>query len=335
MHVPVKTLSGDAVDVIIESHRTVLELKVKLAELRAEWRPPACVDLKLVCNRKLLANDQQLNSVSDYLALQPEGYVVLTAQGPARKPTPAQASTAEKLLSGATPEKLLASGTAAMLNSLVSPPVDDATAASSTHEAYDRAVAQHKQSTNAKMAQSTMPGSASPASPSPRPPPTARSLSLLEAFAQRTLDAALPLAAASTAEFANDREGAARLGDGCDASGRTNGSSKSGFSISRRLTLESPQLVKLMALPEVQRLLALPQLDGISRSSKQRLLTAVLFQPELQRAVKAGEVTSRMLEAVLTGGILEARPAEAYTALAEEARAAAGSTQSRNSAGQR
>ena len=97
--------------------------------------------------------------------------------------------------------------------------------------------------------------------------------------------------------------------------------------ISRGLSLDSPPMVKLLSMPEVQALLKTPMLEGIMGRpvELQRLLKAALLQPEFQRAIKDGTVSARMLDTVLCGGLVEPRPSAAYVALAEEARALAAS----------
>ena len=72
--------------------------------------------------------------------------------------------------------------------------------------------------------------------------------------------------------------------------------------IARDLAGSEQQMAMLARMPEVQRLLAMPRLEGIRERPEelQRLLRRVLVSGELQRHMKAGTVTEAMLDEILS-----------------------------------
>ena len=311
MRVPVKTLNGDAVSVELDGDGKVADLKSALAELRVEWRPPT--RLKLMCGGKVLADAEPLSeTVAKFVALKPEhNFVVLVAKGEKAAITPAGAAAASAIMKPV--REMLGGGSSpspsALMQSLLSPGATPA--ASTLHDAYDRAVAQLKLGTSAASAD---------------PPPLAASSPsglVSPVDAAPTADTDVPgtaVAAAADRAAADTANGKAPHRD---ATGR------------RGLAFETPmpghvqsvaqRVARLQGMPEIQQLLRRPRLEGVAArpADLQRLLKAVLFQPAFQQAINQGEVSDEMLDVVLRGGLLEPRPAEAYIAFADEALAAA------------
>ena len=102
--------------------------------------------------------------------------------------------------------------------------------------------------------------------------------------------------------------------------------------VARDLQADPRMLAMLLRMPEVQRLLAMPRLEGIQHrpDELQRLLRRVLLRPELQQAMKAGTVSDAMIEEALRpegegwdaapGNVTPASRAERFVAIAERRR---------------
>ena len=103
-------------------------------------------------------------------------------------------------------------------------------------------------------------------------------------------------------------------------------------SVARELAGNAQQMAMLRRMPEVQRLLRMPRLAGISERPEelQRLLRRVLLSPEFQRSMRDGTVTDEMLEEALGDGggggggggegSSAASRAERFVAMAEQRR---------------
>ena len=331
MRVPVKTLNGDAASVELDGDGKVADLKSALAELRVEWRPPT--RLKLICGGTVLADAEPLSeTVAKFVALKPEhNFVVLVAKGEKAAITPAGAAAASDFMKPV--RDMLGGGSShspsALMQSLLSPGATPA--ASTLHEAYDHAVAQHKGAAAAAAfafsaaagGLGTSAAASAASSDTPSFPLFATPGLVPPMDAAPTADTDVPGTAVAAAADRAAPDTADGKAPRRDATGR------------RGLAFETPmpghvqsvaqRVARLQSMPEIQQLLRRPRLEGVAArpADLQRLLKAVLFQPAFQQAITQGEVSDEMLDVVLRGGLLEPRPAEAYMAFAEEALAAA------------
>ena len=174
----------------------------------------------------------------------------------------------------------------------------------------------------------------SPPPPLPQPPPPpdtpaddALSQLLLMGFEQSAAESALAASYGHVARAVDALTGAggSRSNGGAPRELAQLGRVARAADLARGLAADEAQMAMLRRMPEVQRLLQLPRLQGIeSRPEElQRLLQGILLRPELQQAMKAGAVTDEMIEGALSG---EAPPpssrAERLLALAQRHAAA-------------
>ena len=331
----IKTLQQELVHVELGEEASVRELKVALCTPpRDGWR--AAAQIKLVCNGKPLGDEESLVSTASYLREDAARFIVAIVRStrPSAAPPPAVASpsaAAAAVRPAASPAAATSAvlpaaspaGAAAAVPAAAS--ADDAKLTNLVEMGFERAAAEHAlaaaagdvaRAVDALMTRGRSGGSSSGGSGGSG---SSIGSSIGSSGSGSSSNSGRAIGRAISERIGT--QGVQELGRAARAS-----------AVARDLQADPRMLAMLLRMPEVQRLLAMPRLEGIQHrpDELQRLLRRVLLRPELQQAMKAGTVSDAMIEEALRpegegwdaapGNVTPASRAERFVAIAERRR---------------
>ena len=268
----IKTLQQEQLQVECDG-ATVKDLKAAMPT-REDWRSSDAI--KLCCNGHALADGDSLSGVAEYLQGGSDRFIVAivqstkpaTAKVVVEQPTPPPVEEVEPVEEPPPPPP--------------PPAVDDAKLGQLVDMGFDRATAVSALAASAgdvSRAVDLLMGGG------PIPPPSSSSSSSGSGGGESSSGGS-----GSSGARARALRGLADLGRAARAN-----------AFAKDLIASEAQMRMLGRMPEVQRLLARPQLEGIQERPEdmQRLMSRLLLSPELQKAMKADTVSDEMIEGLL------------------------------------